>query len=178
VIIFLEDALSDALVVYDDNDADQDEIDAAATALTIAIENVRLKPDKSALESLVAKANKLSKDTYTVESWAKLEAGLNGANEVLDSNTVLQDDVDTAYTTLKSALNGLVIKSTDGGTMNNGNNSGNSGNSNVSKGNNDIKKVTASPETSDNSKIMICVLLMILSMGVFGVLHFRKRAIK
>ena len=123
------DALSAAKDVLADGDAMQEDIDSAWSALVDALDNLRLKANKDALEDLLGEVSGLDLSKYTEESVAVLEKALARANEVMADETLSVDDQDTvdeAVKALQSAKDGLVAKTDDNGNggQNGGSNDG------------------------------------------------------
>ena len=77
------DALAEAKTVYDDGDAMQKDVDAAAEALLNAILAQRYEADKSILEDLINQANEIDTSLYTAESVQAFTAALKSANAIL-----------------------------------------------------------------------------------------------
>lgn len=98
------EALTAAKSTVEDGDAMQDEVDASWKALLKAMSELRLKPDKSALESLIAKAEGLEKQAYSVASYNSMEQALASAKAVVADQTVSQEEVDNAKSVLENAI--------------------------------------------------------------------------
>ena len=126
------DALKAAKDVLADGDVLQGDVDAAWEALVTAMENLRLKADKDALEVLLNEVEGLDLSQYTEASAAVFRAAFASAQAVFDDGTLSVDDqitVDNAVKTLRQAKEALVVKSDDGneggsGTGDDGNGSG------------------------------------------------------
>ncbi|GEM_PF-5402705 len=110
----LEDALHHADVVFNDENATQEDVDQAFLDLTDAYANLKeVDPepvvDKSLLEKL--KSNIENKDLaegdYTSDSWNALEEALNNAREVLNNDQATQEEVDQALKDLANAYTNL-----------------------------------------------------------------------
>lgn len=120
------DALAAAKEVLSDGDAMQDDIDTAWNALVTAMENLRLKADKAALEELLNEVAELDLSGYTEESVTAFRAALASAQAVFADETLSEEDqqkVDNAVAALKAAKAGLTV-STGGNGDNSGNGSG------------------------------------------------------
>ena len=102
--------LEAAQEVLGNEKATQAEVDEACDALTRGYLNLRLKPNKDLLQSLINKANGLNAASYTAKTWAVVE------NEVIKAQAVLEDpeasvvEVKAAEKALTKALEGLVAK--------------------------------------------------------------------
>ena len=106
----LRTALKSAYVVYYDATATDAAVQAASDALVEAILVQRFKADKSILEDLVAKAEKIDVTGYTPESVAAFYAALEHARELLADETLSEEDqrlVDQAVARLADAIDGL-----------------------------------------------------------------------
>ena len=104
------EALAKAKEVLADGDAFQDEIDSAWDALVAAMENLRLKADKSVLEDLISQTAELDLSGYTEESVSVFRAAFATANAVLTDEALSVDDqaeVDQAAQALQAAYDGL-----------------------------------------------------------------------
>ena len=101
-------ALEAAKGVFEDGDAMKAEINEVADKLLNAMLNLRYKADKSILEEVVAKANQIDANAYTVESYAVLEAALKDANAVLANENATQEEVDVAVQSVQAAMDSLV----------------------------------------------------------------------
>ena len=119
----LQAALSAAKETLADETATQDDVDAAAKALTDAIAALEEKGEepgpgedevtKDALDAAIKDAEALNSTDYTEDSWAELQEALSAAKETLADEDATQDDVDDALDALTAAVNALVKKGTD-----------------------------------------------------------------
>ncbi|WP_341183255.1 S-layer homology domain-containing protein [Paenibacillus sp. FSL H7-0756] len=104
----LELELAEANTVLNDPNATQEQVDAAVTKLTDAINQLeKVKVDKAALQGKVTEAGALNEKEYTAESWSKLELELAEANTVLNDPNATQEQVDAAVTKLTDAIGQL-----------------------------------------------------------------------
>ena len=135
----------------------QPEADAAWSALVLALENLRLKADKSVLEDLIGSLEGLDLTKYTEESVQVYKAALANAKKVLADENLSEDDqawVDKVVKELKDARDGLVAKAdgTDDGNKGDGGkddgDKGSNGN-NGSAGNSGKSNKTSTPKTGD-----------------------------
>ncbi len=69
--------------------------------------------DKTELEKLINECSQIDDSIYTKESFAKLQDALVAAKTVLNNNDATNQDVETAYNTLKEAKEQLVKKETN-----------------------------------------------------------------
>ena len=112
------DALAAANEVLNDGDAMQEETDEAWNALVAAMENLRLKANKGALEALLNEVAELDLNRYTEESVQVFRVALASAQAVFSDETLSVDDqqtVDDAVKELNEAKDGLVAKTDDSG---------------------------------------------------------------
>ena len=106
----IEAALAAAIVVYTDPDATQEEVDAAAEALRLALDKLLERSDFSALLAMIKKAEALSGEDYTADSWAALETALTAAKAVAENLNALQTDIDAAAAALEQAIADLKLR--------------------------------------------------------------------
>lgn len=109
----LQTILTYAQGVYDNDDAEQSAVDAAANALSTAIKGLKEIEeivDTSALEAEIENAEELVKktDIYTTDSLNTLQIAINNAKRVLASDTKTQESVDAQVKALKNAEAGLI----------------------------------------------------------------------
>ena len=107
------DALAAAKEVLADSDVLQGDVDDAWDALVTAMENLRLKANKDALEDLLNEAAGLDLSRYTDESAAAFRTALASAQAVFADETLSEADqqtVDDAVAALSEAKSLLVEK--------------------------------------------------------------------
>ena len=114
----LADKLAAAQQVYDDADAAQEAVDAAAQTLREARLNARTKADVSALEELIAYVNSLDLNAYTSASVAAMNVPYAKALKMITDEEVTQEKVDQLAEELQSAVDELV--EADAGSVNAG----------------------------------------------------------
>jgi Asp-tRNA(Asn)/Glu-tRNA(Gln) amidotransferase A subunit family amidase len=115
---FLE-ALTAAKAAYADGDALQPEVDAAWNALTDTILALRLRADKSLLDTTYRRLLSLDLSRYTPSSVAPLRHALNNAADVLANEALTKADqaaVDDTLDGLMMAERGLVPLATESET--------------------------------------------------------------
>ena len=107
-------ALKVAKDVEADTDATQDDVDKAYEALEAAVAGLKKVdpsiPDevyKGDLTASIHKAEALTEDHYTADTWKELAAALKVAKAVEADVNATQDDVDKAYEALEAAVEGL-----------------------------------------------------------------------
>ena len=112
----LADKLAAAQQVYDDADAAQEAVDAAAQTLREARLNARTKADVSALEELIAYVNSLELSAYTSVSAQPVIQNVARAKAMLANAEVTQEEVNDMVETLQASVDNLVEVSTDSTT--------------------------------------------------------------
>src|SRR5699024_9778031 len=102
-----ETELNEANVVYNDENAMQEEVNNAYKELVTAFLNLRLLPDKSLLEDLINQAEGLNGANYTKASFDGLTKALNEAKAVYENPNATQEQVNNAKDLLEKAIAGL-----------------------------------------------------------------------
>ena len=105
--------LTEANIVYNDENAMQEEVNSAYKELVTVFLNLRLLPDKSLLEELINKAEGLNSANYTKASFDGLTKALNEAKVVFNDPNATQEQVDNAKAVLEKAIAGLQTVTTD-----------------------------------------------------------------
>ena len=105
--------LTEANIVYNDENAMQEEVNSAYKELVTVFLNLRLLPDKSLLEDLINKAEGLNSANYTKASFDGLTKALNEAKVVFENPNATQEQVDNAKAVLEKAIAGLQTVTTD-----------------------------------------------------------------
>lgn len=98
---------------YANPDATVMQVEGLRQAVLSAIEALEKKPaeaDKTDLKEAIARAQALSEETYTPDSWSKLMEALSDALSADTTTGVSQTDVDTATEALNEAIDKLVEK--------------------------------------------------------------------
>ena len=113
----LDEKLTAAQTVADNEDATQAEVDAAASALLDALEALEEKTapvvDKTALAEKIEEAEDIDTSLYKEETVNKLLAAIENAKAVLNDEAATQEQVDAAVTSLTEAISGLTEKEPD-----------------------------------------------------------------
>ncbi len=97
-------ALTEAKAVAEDGDAMQDEVNDAWRALLKAMSELRLKPDKSALETLIKEAQGLDTTGSSESDVAALTRALATAMSVFENEEATKEEVTTAANDLEAAV--------------------------------------------------------------------------
>ena len=148
-----ETELNEAIAVYNDENAMQEEVNNAYSELVTAFLNLRLIPDKSLLEELINKAEGLDSANYTKATFN----GLTKALVVFENPNASQVEVDNAKDVLAKALAGLQTITTD-----------NTVSTPVNNGD-----TTASVKTGDNGLVGMFTTIALLSVAGYAV--FRRK---
>ena len=107
-----EAELNEAIAVYNDENAMQEEVNTAYSELVTAFLNLRLIPDKSLLEELINKAEGLDSANYTKASYAVVESALAAAKATFENPNATQEEVNSAKDVLEKAINSLEANTT------------------------------------------------------------------
>ena len=112
-------ALEAAKAVLDNEDATEEQVAAATTALEKAVKGLTEKEpepvpvDKSELQKLYDANSGKEQGNYTDESWKVFETALESAKAVLDNANATEKMVQAAAEALKAAVAGLTEKAVD-----------------------------------------------------------------
>lgn len=91
-------------------DATQEEVDSAYNEIINAYLNLRLKPNKDALNELINKAGLLNKASYSEASWKVMQKALEEAKNVLRNPEASKEEVKEAVEGLELSIEKLEIK--------------------------------------------------------------------
>ena len=105
-----ETELNEAIAVYEDLNAMQEEVNTAYSELVTAFLNLRLIPDKSLLEDLINQAEGLDSANYTKASYAVVENALLTAKVVYENPNATQEEVNSAKDVLEKAISSSTSK--------------------------------------------------------------------
>ncbi|MBS6114153.1 MAG: FIVAR domain-containing protein, partial [[Clostridium] spiroforme] len=153
-----ETELNEAIAVYNDENAMQEEVNSAYSELVTAFLNLRLIPDKSLLEELINQANGLNSANYTKATFDGLTKALNEAKAVYENPNATQVEVDNAKDILAKAIAGLQTVTTD-----------NTVSTPVNNGD-----TTASVKTGDESLAGMFATIALLSVAGYTVLRKKE----
>ena len=106
----LEEAVANGKAVLANEDADQETVDAAATAILNELSKAVKNADLSSLESLIKSAKKLQDGNYTSNSLAKLDEVIKAAEAVVANKNRTAEEVNKAYSDLIDAVISLEKK--------------------------------------------------------------------
>lgn len=106
----LQESLKNAKAVQADEDAGVSQVNAAAEALTNAIEALVPKADTAKLAALVAQAKEIARENYTEESWNTLQNAIASAEEALADPNLTQNDISAQELKLQNAIDSLAAE--------------------------------------------------------------------
>lgn len=111
----LQDALSRAREVYEEENVSQDEVDVQTNALNKAVDGLTQRANKTELENTINEIKQqiesLNSSDYTEDSWNNLQTALSDAESAYSDAETTQSAADTAVNTLKSAIANLASAS-------------------------------------------------------------------
>ena len=158
----LRTALAGAKTVYDNPKATQKEVHSAYASLQQAIFDLRLIPNKDALEELIKETEKIDFSLYTAESAGAVQKAYDRAVAVFNDENADQAAVDKAAKELKVAKDNLKAKAAPS-----------------TKPSEEQKSNQKSAKTGDNMStgaIVGIVVLAVLAIGaIVGVIISKKR---
>jgi len=166
-------SIAAAQAVADNASATQTEVDNAVTTLgtaTTTFENAKAAGtkvtavDKTALQSLYNVDKYKTQGNYTTATWTRFTTALSTASTVLTKADATQVEVDTALTSLNSAINGLITKSS-GSSGGGSGSSGGSGGSGGGSGSSEISSSISNSSSSSSNTAADTVKSIITSNG-------------
>lgn len=179
----LQDVLTAVKVIYDKDDAEQEEVDKAALQLKAALDALQKpvptpeKVDRSDLQKLYDQSlEKVEKD-YTTATWKALKDAQAAVNKVLADKNATEEEISAAYKSLAQALDGLkkvnmIRPTTDNkNTGNKTTTSANGGNKTTSGQTSAIRNA----KTGDTTQIAIYVIGVLCAIIVFAGLVIARR---
>lgn len=134
----LESAYKSAKAVFENEDAEQSEIDEAAENLNYVMKNMKkvteVKVDKSSLYEMLKTAQNMSgrEDIYTEATLKSLKSAITAAEKVYKNDDATQSEVNAQTSALSTAITNLKKQSGSSNSSNNNNNSNSSNNTNNS----------------------------------------------
>ncbi|MCE9655075.1 endo-alpha-N-acetylgalactosaminidase family protein [Clostridium celatum] len=134
-------------IVADENAMEAEIVESYETLLKSFLE-LRLKPNKDALNDLINKAENLDSAKYTVASFRAVERGLEEANRVFANEDATKEEVGKAEANLRTAISSL---QSNAGSSNSGNNASSNNSSNNIVSNSNSNKVVSNSSDSGNS---------------------------
>ncbi|WP_291650726.1 glycoside hydrolase family 2 TIM barrel-domain containing protein [Clostridium sp.] len=157
----------------------KEEIDMSTKEINIAIKGLTLKGDKSELNDLVEKADKMVKNNYTPESWKIFNEKLLSAKDILSNDNVSEEEVKKALNELREAMDKLVEKPEDDGVSGNTNGgttgeNGNINNPDDTDNKNKPGKGGILPETGGQNVVYLVIVGIFLIGGGYYILTRKK----
>ncbi|MDD2980897.1 MAG: NEAT domain-containing protein [Hespellia sp.] len=108
----LQKTIKDAVDLFNNDDATQDQVDAQVTSLQTSIDALAKKDSDTAqkedLALALADAEKLDSSKYTEESWQALKNTYDAAADTFNNEKSSQAEVDTHTKALRAAINALI----------------------------------------------------------------------
>lgn len=147
----------------------QDRGEAATREYAVSLLVEEKTVDKTELTAALEKAEKISKDAYTSESWQALQDAIADAKEVFNAEEATQEEIDAQVRALNDAVKAL-IKKADSETSQNQGTSGQNQNKETSKGNGTVQ--TESVATGDESYL---VFLLLVATSALVIVRTTKR---
>lgn len=129
--------------------------------------------DKMQLKDAIDKVKELKETNYTKDSWSIVEKALEAANIVLFNNNATQTEIDLALEALNNAVDKLVKSDTSTGIIDD--NDKNTDNSNDSTNSGNTTNDTPSVITGDTNEIQQLLIMMFVSLSVFGIIFYKKK---
>lgn len=155
-------ALKESKLVAADENASAEEVSKSYDSLLRAYLELRLKPNKDALNDLIKKAQSLDPSKYTKASWSLVEKAVEEANKVMENEDATEQEVAKAEENLNVAISALEIASND---------STNSATNNGSNNKEDGKTTSNSklPKTGGTNAVYILIVgaALVVTGGVF-----------
>jgi len=158
----LATALEESKLVAADENASAEEVSKSYDSLLRTFLELRLKPNKDALNELIKKVQSLDYSKYTKESWSYVEKAVEEANKVMENEDATEEEVAKAEENLNIAISALEIASND---------STNSATNNGSNNKEDGKTTSNSklPKTGGTNAVYILIVgaTLVVTGGVF-----------
>ena len=102
-------ALENANNVLVDENAMQDEVNEVYDAVVRAYLDLRLKPSKDLLNSLINRAQSLNAANYSMAAWQVVEDALLNAQATIANENATEEEVTAAIEAMENALAGLLV---------------------------------------------------------------------
>lgn len=163
--------------VEEDENAMQEEIETAWRGLLKAMSELRLKPDKSALEELLNKTKDLKEDAYEAESFAVFRSAFAAATAVYEDENATKEQVAKAKTDLEMAVAKLEPVSADKAGKDifaSTGESGAAGTSDKTKADTKKTSTTKSAKTADETQAVLWICLMAAGAAVLTMTQRKK----
>ena len=102
-------ALENANDVLANENAMQDEVNEVYDAVVRAYLDLRLKPSKDLLNSLINRAQSLNAANYSMAAWQVVEDALLNAQATIANENATEEEVAAAIEAMENALAGLLV---------------------------------------------------------------------
>lgn len=99
--------ITNATQTYENENAVIEDVNTAINELNNGIQTLVIKPDKTALNSLLTKARNLDKNKYTTVSCNKLETVIASTSTITNNENATQTEVEDAKKELNDCINGM-----------------------------------------------------------------------
>ena len=109
-IYFVDEAILNIMNLLPEENTTNIELNYLISTYTEQINNMILKGDKTNLNNLINKINKLDAKKYTTESYQNLENTLLEIKDIIEGDEYTQEEVDEAYIKLKKSYKSLEKK--------------------------------------------------------------------
>lgn len=103
----LNTAITNATQTYGNENAVIEDVNTAINELNNGIQTLVIKPDKTALNTLLTKARNLDKNKYTTVSCNELETVIASISTIANNENATQTEVDDAKKELNDCINGM-----------------------------------------------------------------------
>ena len=163
-----------ALMVYNDEAATQEEVDAARATLEAARRTLREIPNKDKLEELIGKIKEVDLSLYTAKTAKAVKAAYAKAMAVFEDENATQVEIDEAVKALEKVTKEMKAgKKAAAGTQNSDDNkkvaSDNSGKTSTTNS----KNQSGSVKTGDDSAVIM--ILMLFGMSAAAIAMAKKK---
>ena len=172
--VIFKAAYDAALMVYNDEAATQEEVDAARATLEAARRTLREIPNKDKLEELIGKIKEVDLSLYTAKTAKAVKAAYAKAMAVFEDENATQVEIDEAVKALEKVTKEInADKKAAAGTQNSDDNkkvaSDNSGKTSTTNS----KNQSGSVKTGDDSAVIM--ILMLFGMSAAAIAMARKK---
>lgn len=103
----LSSSMASAQAVLADVDSTQEQVDSALLDLQAAIDQLQTVADKTDLNAEISRAQSLTEEDYTPDSWSAMIVQLDAAGLVFADPNASQQEVDDAMANLRDAIDAL-----------------------------------------------------------------------
>ena len=104
---YMQTRLAEAQIIYFDEDAIREQVNAAAANLTAAMNGLERVNERAALRSAITEAESHVQTNYTLISWARMQTALSTARSTYNNENATQEQINTATNNLMTAIGNL-----------------------------------------------------------------------